>query len=70
VVDITVGEISVTGGTMVVTVEGWFIKMVETWRNGSVEQDGQTQPPTSPRENMDLRVGPGSPEQVEWTHLL
>jgi len=27
-------------------------------------QDRQTQPPTSPQEYMDLRVGPGKPEQV------
>jgi len=63
VVDITVEEIGVTGGTMVVTVVG-------AWWSGSVEQGGQTQPPTSPGEKMDLRVGPGRPKQVEWTHLL
>jgi len=57
-------------GTMVVTVEGWFITVVGAWWGGSAEQDGQIKPLTSPRENMDLRVGPRSPEQVEWTHLL
>jgi len=31
VVDITVGEIGVTGGTTVVTVEGWFITVVRAW---------------------------------------
>jgi len=30
---------------------------------------GQTQTPTSPREYMDLRARPESPEQVEWIHL-
>jgi len=92
VVDITVGEIGVMGGTMVFTVEGWFITVVGAWWGGSAtmvftvegwfitvvgawwggsaEQGGQTQPPTSPWKNMDLRVGPGSPGQAEWTHLL
>jgi len=70
VIDITVEEIGVTDGTMVVTEEGWFITVVGAWWGGSTEQGGQTQPPTSPRENMDLTVGPGSPEQVEWAHLL
>jgi len=55
---------------MVVTVEGWFITAVGAWWVGSAEQGGQTQPPTSPWENMDLRVGPGSSEQMEWTHFL
>jgi len=68
--DIIVGEIDVTNGTMVVTVEEWFITVVGAWWGWFAEQGGQTQPPTSTRENMDLRVGPGSPEQVEWTHLL
>jgi len=70
VVDITVGKIGVKCGTMAVTVEGWFITVVRAWWSGSAEQSGQIQPPTSPRKNMDLRVGPGSLEQVEWTHLL
>jgi len=70
VVDITVGEIGVTGGTMVVTVEGWFITVIRAWWGGYAEQCGQIQPPTSSRENMDLRVGPGCPKQVDWTHLL
>jgi len=61
---VTVGEIGITSRTMVVTVEGWFITVVGAWWSGSAEQGGQIQPPTSPRENMDLRVGPGSPEQV------
>jgi len=69
-VDITVREIGVKGGTVVVTVEGWFITVVGTWWSGSAEQGGQIQSPTSPRENMYLRVGPGRQEQVEWTHLL
>jgi len=69
-VDITVGEIGVIDRTMVVTVEGWFITVVGAWRGGSAEQGRQTQPPMSPRENMDLRVGSGSPEQVEWTQVL
>jgi len=67
---ITVGEIGVTGVTVVVTVEGWYITVVGACWGGSAEQGGQIQPPTSSRENMDLRVGAGSPEQVEWTHLL
>jgi len=58
VVDITVGEIGITSGTMVVTVEGWFITVVGVWWGGPAEQGGQTQPPASPREDMDLRVGP------------
>jgi len=64
---VTVGDIGVTDGTMVVTVEGWFITVVGAWWGGSAEQGGQTQPSTLPRENMDLRV---SSEQVEWTHIL
>jgi len=77
VVDITVEEIGVKSGTMVVTVEGWFITVegwfitvVGAWWGGSAEQGVQIQLPTSPRENMDLKVCPGSPEQVEWTYLL
>jgi len=73
VVDITVGEIDITVGTMVDTVEeGWFIAVVGVWWGGFAEQGKQTQPPTSPRENMDQRV----PEwvqgvrSIEWTHLL
>jgi len=62
VVDITVGEIGVTDGTMVVTVEGWFIIVVGAWWVGSAEQGGQTQPP---RENMDLRAGPGA--RIRWS---
>jgi len=58
VVDIIVGEIDITVGTMVVTEVG-------AWWGAFAEQDGQTQPPTSPQENMDLRVGPESPEQVK-----
>jgi len=44
--------------------------VVGAWWGRSAEQGGQIQPPTSPRENIDVRVGPGNPEQVEWTHLL
>jgi len=40
VVDITVGEIGVTGGTMVVKVEGWFMTVVGAWWGGSAEQGG------------------------------
>jgi len=50
------------GGILVVTVVG-------TWRGGLSVQGGQTQPPTSPWEYMDLRAGPERPEQVEWIHL-
>jgi len=35
VVNITVGEIGVTDGTMVVTVKGWFITVVGAWWGGS-----------------------------------
>jgi len=69
-VAVTVGEIGVTDGTKVVTVKGCFITVVGAWWGVSAEQGGQPQSPTSPRENMDLRVGLGSLEQVEWTHLL
>jgi len=53
-------------------VGGWCVTVgvVVTVVNVGEEQGGQTQPPTSAREYMDLRVGPGSPEQVEWSHLL
>jgi len=68
--DVTVGEIGVKCGTMIVTVEGWFITVVEAWWVGSAEQGEQIKPPMTPRENMDLRVDSGSSEQVEWTHLL
>jgi len=70
VVNITVEKIGVTDGTMLVTVEGWFNAVVGAWWGGSAEQGEQTKPSASPRENMDLRVGSGSPEQVEWTNLL
>jgi len=40
VVDIIVGEIDITVGTMVVTVE--FITVVEAWCGGFAEQGGQT----------------------------
>jgi len=66
----TVREIGIKGGLVVVTVEGWFITVVGAWWGGSAEQGWQIQPPTSPRKNMNLRVGPGNLEQVEWTHLL
>jgi len=62
---VTVGEIDVTDGTAVVTVERWFITVVRAWWGGFAEQGGQTQLPTSPRENMELSVCPGSPEQVK-----
>jgi len=65
VVDITVGEIGVTDGTMVVSVEEWFITVVGAWRGRSAKQGGLTQPPTSLRENIDLRVGPES--QSRWS---
>jgi len=58
------GEIDITVGTMVVTVE-FITVVVGTWWGGFAEQGGQTQPPTSLRENMDLRVSSGSPELVE-----
>jgi len=67
-VAITVGEIDITVDTLVVTVEEeWFVTVVGAWWGGFAVQGGQTQPPTSPQ---DLRVGPGRPEQVEWTHFL
>jgi len=34
---VTVGKIGVTGRTMVVTVEGWFITVVGAWWGGSAE---------------------------------
>jgi len=67
---VKVGYIGIEGGTMVVTEKGWFITVVTAWWGGSTEQGRQTQPPTSHWENMDLRVCPESPEQVEWTHIL
>jgi len=47
-----------------------LVTVVGAWWGGLFAQGGQTQPPTSPRGNIDLRAGPGSPEQVEWIHLL
>jgi len=71
VVVITVGETDITVGTFVVTVEEeWFVTVVGAWWGGFAVQEGQTQPSTSPRKCMDLKAGPGCPEQVEWTHLL
>jgi len=68
---ITVEKTDITVGTMVVTVEEeWFITVVGAWWGGFALQGGQTQPPRSTREYLDLRAGPGSPVQVEWTHLL
>jgi len=55
---VAVRDWSVTVG-VVVTVE--FITVFGAWRYGFAEQGGKTQPPMSPRENMDLKVGPGSP---------
>jgi len=43
---------------------------LELGLGGFAVKGGLTQPPTSPREYMDLRAGPGSAEQVELTHLL
>jgi len=50
--------------------ERWFVTVVEAWWSGFAVQGGQIQPPMSPREYMDLRAGPGSLEQVGWTHFL
>jgi len=63
------GGIDITVGTMVVKVEEGITVVGARW-GGFAEQGGQTQPPMSPQVNMDLKVGPGSPEQVEWTYLL
>jgi len=57
VVDIKEGEIGVTGGTMVVTVEEWFIIMV----GGAAEQGGQIQPPTVAPGKHRPESGPREP---------
>jgi len=70
---VTVGRIAViTVRAVKVTTVGDCVAVVRTgaWWSGLSVQGGQSQSLTSPRENMDLRADPGSPEQIEWTQPL
>jgi len=57
--------------TMVITVrDAVGVAVCGAQRDGFPSHDGQTQAPTSPRKNMDLKTDSVSSEQVKWIYLF